>query len=485
VEISVRRLKYLKSLFDKLFQSFEKNPLMVHVIYEREMFVRNFFKKYQPLDLKEFMTFNLLIKELAKETNSDGNLLADQSNTAKLIEYFSKYVNLYDDHILLENDFYSMIANQPFDLSSLSMDDMLKSFKVIPNETYLPVLETYENNDIMRADEARRKIAEYERQYPLSMDFLPKNKVDRTPDEIIKEFYPTLNQLLCGLSRNTMFQETFCFESYRKLHIAPKKIMNLANAFPALKQGITKVAIDDFRIKSQKIFPGVRSKMLERSLVFSETNSNVFPLFVALGDCVYISHITSFLIYLLLHPVLYKQIFDQETQKRSHEFERQEVERKFRELGFDYLPNVKDRDKNPTLQIDGVATRQTSMYVVECKVWDLKPLYYHQWRQQDLERDLKGIVDGLSYEMKNGKRQSDRKVSLLHKIDFVKKNMKNMGFDPALHTEIQGLVVIRASPPIHDYKGVRVVSFKQLDALIGKGTTARASEGHINLQGAL
>ena len=431
-KISLRRLIYLDSLFTQYLQKFDKSSLIAHIVWEREKFARSFFETYQGFDLAKFLTFNVLIKRLMSRTSFTGQLLANEKNTADLIDRFSGYVSIYHDHISLKSGFYSMIGVKPFDLEKMSKEELLKNFKIVPNETYLPVLETFESNDILREEEAQRKIEEYKSQFQPAMS---QKKITYTPYEIIEKFYPTLNQLYCGLFRNTLFLRIFDF-SYLKGHVTPSKMMDFVNQFPLVESYPTVAEVNDFLRRLEKSFPGMRPKIPEKMFVFSEKNSQIFPLFVALENHVFISHRTSFIIYLLLHPILYKDRFDPETQRRSREFEKREVAEKFRRTGFNYFPDLQDKKKKPTLQIDGIATRGDTMYVIECKGWGIKPLYDLRERQQYLERDLKGIVDGREYTTKNGKLEIKKKVSLLDKVRFAKENMEIWGFDPALFPDV-------------------------------------------------
>jgi len=464
VDVFGRVLRYLNDLLKKHLQAFEKNRLILHVLWEREKFARSYFDTYQGFDLTKFMTLNVLIRQLMNETIFRGNLVADERNTAELVEHFTTYVRFADYHILLEGGFYSLSITEPFDSKNLSETELLKNVKIFPNETYLPVLETFENNDILRKKEAQGKIEEYrELAESERARILKRGKVAYTSDQIIEKWYPTLNQLYCGLHRNVKFRETFDLCNFKGF--SPQRIMEFVNQFPLINSVFTSSEVGDFLERLQRSFPGRRSKVLEKAFVFGETNSRIFPLFVRLGNLVYISHRTAFVVYLLLHPILYKERFDLETSRRSLEMERREAQENFEKAGFTYSPGLKDNPKKPRLEIDGIATRGATMYVVECKGWDLKPLYDHEWRQKDLERDLRGIVDGVKYERKDGQLKSERKVSLLEKVRFAEENMKIWSFDSESFSEVRGLIVIKASPPIQEYKGVKILPINQIPAL--------------------
>ena len=132
-KISLRRLMYLDSLFTQYLQKFDKNSLIAHIVWEREKFARSFFETYQGFDLAKFLTFNVLIKRLMSKTSFTGQLLANEKNTADLIDRFSGYVSIYHDHISLKSGFYSMIGVKPFDLEKMSKEELLKNFKIVPN----------------------------------------------------------------------------------------------------------------------------------------------------------------------------------------------------------------------------------------------------------------------------------------------------------------------------------------------------------------
>jgi hypothetical protein len=85
---------------------------------------------------------------------------------------------------------------------------------------------------------------------------------------------------------------------------------------------------------------------------------------------------------------LYKDLFNRETEKRSKQFEINEVRVRFEEIGWKYHINKTDK-KQPSLEIDGLATFERNIIVIECKGWQFYPYYEYQKRQSYLERDRK------------------------------------------------------------------------------------------------
>jgi hypothetical protein len=218
----------------------------------------------------------------------------------------------------------------------------------------------------------------------------------------------------------------------------------------------THTSVSEFLKKSEKHL-GMSQKRTRDLLLFYEKDHDKFPLFPLINGRVYISHRTTYLIYILLHAIVYKDLFDRETEKRSKEFEKNEVKIAFENMGWNYAPNKIDK-KKPSLEIDGIAVSQRQIIVVECKGWKLSPFYERENAQSYLERDIKGVVDGQKFT--SGKA---RKIpSLVEKIEFVRTNMAMWGYKPKDFDEVIGLIVTRSFPPISQYKGIQILSIKDI-----------------------
>ena len=160
-----------------------------------------------------------------------------------------------------------------------------------------------------------------------------------------------------------------------------------------------------------------------------------------------------------MHGIIYKDLFDRETERRSKEFEKAEVKKNFERIGWLYYTNKTDK-KNPSLEIDGLATYNKKMLVIECKGWQLYPLYESQKRQSYLTRDIKGIVEGKKF---TGEK-AIKVPSLVDKIEFVKKNMNIWGLNPADYDEVIGAIIMKSFPSISEYKGIKVLSIKEISS---------------------
>lgn len=150
-------------------------------------------------------------------------------------------------------------------------------------------------------------------------------------------------------------------------------------------------------------------------------------------------------------------------QKKEAEFERSEVKSAFEAIGWQYITSTTDK-KNATLEIDGIATYGRRLLVIECKGWKLRPFYEYPQSQAQLLRDIKGIVDGIKYTSLKPKKVT----SLLTKLEFVKKNMSKWGLNLEDFDDIDGLIILRNYPPILDYKGIQIISIRDIPKLAAK-----------------
>ena len=443
--ISGDRLSHREGVFFNYMRQFKKNRLIAHVVWEREKFSRGFFDDYQPLHMPQFLSYSLLIKRLMIE-HFDGSLDANENNTSDLVTGFSRYLDLLTDHIYLEEGFAELEAKEPFDVNSLSIDQKLSNFNTVYTENYLPLKCTFANNEIYPREEALRKAAEYREEW----ERIKKNPNATaqvtyvSPQDFIKQNYSILNSIHCGLLKNVLYAKTFDFENYKGILVQPAQVMEVANAFSLVRNIITVTALAEFQGRLAQVFKD-KADQARSVLLFSEDNAQAFPLFVLLEGRVFISHRTAYLIYLLLHPIILNDDYYEETVIRSKELETTRTKDAFENAGYKWIPSVTDK-KKAALQIDGLAGRNGTLFVVEVKGWGLTTFYEHRNKQEYLLRDLKGIVDGKKYRMKEGKLVGEDIPSLCEKIGYAKNNMHKHGFDPNVFKVVKGVIVIEDFP---------------------------------------
>ncbi|OGH05746.1 MAG: hypothetical protein A2W22_02350 [Candidatus Levybacteria bacterium RBG_16_35_11] len=431
------------ALIDLMKKNIDKNRLLVKLIWERERFARDFFEAYKEFDTTRFLTLNLLIFKLMRIT-FDGNRIPSNEEVEEIIDAFSEYIQMKNHFLLYKNEL----------AEALKVDDKIR---IIQNERYFPILSSYEDNLIM----SKMRIGETVEKYKKVFDFLTKSQparpVSYTPIEFVEHFYSMILQFYCTLLRNETFDEVFgLLSSYKELSITPGKLMDFVNSYQLYPEVETVTSLEEFVCNAEKHF-NMKKEDVEQILVFNEKNTCIFPIFISINDTVHISHRTSFLIYIFLHSIVYKDMFDAETEKRSKAFENEEVKKKFETINWTYFPNLKDK-KQPSIEIDGIATFKRKILVVECKGWTIRPFYEYAKIQGYLIRDIKGIVDGEKFTGEELKKIP----SLLEKVSFVRDNMSIWGLSPSDYDEINGIIVMRGSPPIKEYKGIQILSINNI-----------------------
>jgi len=457
IGISIERLTNLYNLFLRYVRQFKKTRLIAFIVWEREKYSRSYFENFEPFRLSMFVSFSYLIKCLMIE-DFDGNMEANEQNTPAIVELFSDYLGLLTEHIYLKEEFAELVATEPFEVSSLTMKDKQRKFLLIYNENYVPLLRTFANNEIYPEDEGKKKADDYREEWEkIRAGFEKKRKqVNYNPRSMITNSYPVVNALYCGLLKNVVFANTFDFSNYEGIVREPIQITELAKGYRAVRDRITITPVASFKDAIRQVF---KSKKVEAEsiLLFAANNTGTFPLFPLLEGNVFISHTTTFIIFLLLHPILLKNVYDDETKRRSKQLEIKKTKEAFERAGFRYLSNVTDR-KNSRLEIDGLAGKNGALLVVEVKGWGLTPFYEHKSKHEYLKRDLEGIVDGLKYTKKEGKKIP----SLLDKIQYISDNMEKHGFDPAKFKEVKGIIVIEDYPPMEEYRGVKIIGLQDI-----------------------
>jgi hypothetical protein len=398
-----------------------------------------------------FVSFSSLIKHITVE-NFNGNIDANDENTTDLVRLFSKYVQLLEDHIFLTEEFAQLVATETYDVAHLTMMDKLRKFIVIYDENYIPLIRTFANNEIYTEEEGRKKGESYRDEWDrlrTQLESTPKQHYE--PRNFIKTSYASLTAIYCGLLKNVIYASTFDFVNYVGIVREPIQIMELVNRFLAARDAMTVITLADFRQALKQIF-GSNWISAEPVLLFTPLNSGTFPLFVFLEGRVFISHTTTFLIFLLLHPILLKENYDKETARITKQLETGKAKQAFENAGFCYVPNVTDRPKNPHLEIDGLAGRNGILFVVEVKGRGLTKFYEHKNKHEELKRDLAGIVDGLKFSTRKGRLLSKKIPSLTEKIAYARENMQKHGFSPSEFATVKGVIVIKDFPPIENTK---------------------------------
>jgi len=199
-------------------------------------------------------------------------------------------------------------------------------------------------------------------------------------------------------------------------------------------------------------------------MVMTPDNKTIFPFFINIDNHLLISHNFIRLMGLFYYPFYYNDLFNKAIEKHSEYFEKELVPEKLEELGFKVIKDYKDK-KNASLQIDQIAWKGEKLFVIETKVWDLKPYFEHRRIHEHRERDLKGIVDGKKYSKINGKERVKNIPSLLNKINYVKSHLPKICDEHKSIKDIEGIIITKSHPIIKQYKGIRFLSFSDLGTI--------------------
>jgi len=460
IEISKSRLDYLDGLFIDAVRKFNKNNLIAHLIWEREKFSRSFIRQYQVFNISVFLSYSILIKRIMGESSFSGTIAANQKNTGELVEHFSKYIQFLTDHSHLQDGFAELKAKSDFRLETLSMSEKLSNFSIIVNEDIIPIYQTFANNQIYNETEAQRKYEEYSK----DLEAVERKPLALDPETYISRNYEVLNLFYCGMLRDEIWgKDVFDFANYQRARITPDQVTAVANIFQMPEKSPAIVDSGMFRVWLDRIFDNNLIE-IERLFVFCEENQSTFPLFVELEDRVLVPHATAYLVSRLLYPIVHKELFDAETERRSKELEMVRVVEAFSEAGYRYHSNLTDK-KQPSMQIDGIAMRNRELWVVEVKGWRTRRYFEHRKIQDWLARDLRGIIDGWKYSTIGGTQRREKKVSFLEKLDFVKRNMSIWGFRREDYDAVNGVIIIRDYPPMSEYEGVKIRSVNEVGSL--------------------
>lgn len=456
--ISDKRKKIMRSLWKKELDKIDQRSLLLHIFRHREFVARDFWKKPGLIDIDQLFSNTLFLKRVMQDGNPKGTVVIDSVQKAEpIIQLFTDTKRVETDFALIKSCYAIMLYEKDFDLNTLTDDDVLGNFTIVPTEDYIKLKKSYENYGLYTRDDAEKKFKEYANEY----EKIKQKKIKPasiTREQFIQKNYELISNLYMILLRNEVYAEAFDMRIFSELTNDPSNVMRFLAEFPRVDSALTEDDTDPFLNRCRKFFkkslPTVRKIML-----FEQENPSVFPLFLRIvwkRDSVFLSQAFTAIMYILLHAVITKDLFDEETSRRGKIFE-EKVKAKFEGLEFNYLPNVKDNPSNPTLEIDGIAIKDDYCFVIEDKNRRLPPIVESTDAKKIMIDDLKGIVDGYKRTTKNGQRITKQVKSLPDKIEFVKNNLKMLGLTSVSKDKVIGLIVTHDYPILSNYKGIKII----------------------------
>jgi len=451
-----------KGFYDVL-RTFNKKRLLVWLMGEREKVATNFLFDKPAIKLNDFLAINVLIKRVMKDGNDSGEKQADEENTKQLIDLFSFFIGVAERYHIIKEEFGYYSNKKEFDINNLDFETLMSNFRIFYSYKWRDIVKNFGSNLVMAESEGEKYFEKYRKEYEKIKKSPPKPE-HLSDEETISNLFPLFQSLLVSFTKNNLFAEAFDINYLKKANLSVTKLLNLVNSFKQQSGLMNMCSEEEFKTVLKKIFIGFREQIIYKNLVFSQENQEIFPLFVEIDKNIFTSINFTTVLSLYYYPIYHKSLFDAEIRKRGDYFEKQQVPTKFDSLGFKIHPPITDK-KKATLEIDCLAWRNDILYVVECKIWDIKPYFEHGRIHLHRERDLKGIVDGKSYTTRNDQLIEKEVPSLLEKIEFIKENLARFCSDHLQIKKIIGLIITKSYPPIKEYKEVKIKAYEEIESL--------------------
>lgn len=453
-----------------MVKELDKNGLIFWLLEERELLASYFLNKYPYINFNRLFALTDLLKKSFKVYNIKGSEKADYEKAMQLIDnYSSVSYQVVIKRYLIEEGYAHCVLKKPIDLqrikqSELFPNDLISSFSYYLDVDWISVDKSFELNMILSDEAMEKYLNEHKEEYD-KINNSPIEKIAYTPEQLIHNLYPTLKSLRDGLNMSTLFAEFFNIR-YLKEKKIPLEVFSTIEDCPINQLDIlmytSKTEFVRFIAEKLKDFS---QEEIYSSFVFSEDNQSIFPFLVEIEGNIFISPKFMYLMRLYYTSVYYDKLFKMETDNRSLQFEQVEIPNKLKDNGFKVQNNKKDRNKKNKLEIDSIARKENKIYVIETKMWDIGMRFIRRKTHLQRERDLKGIINGFKYTMKDGIIVIKKKPSFLMKIDYVKQNLKTLYPDHERINSVEGLIITRSYPPITEYKGVKIVSFEEISNL--------------------
>lgn len=456
-KISDRRVQIIRNLWKKDLQKIQQNSLLLHIFRHREFVARDFWKKLGLIDIDSLFSDTLFLKRVMDDGNPNGSIIIDSIKKAEpIIKLFNDTKRVETDAVLINSCYGQMYFENDFDLDNLTDDQILSNFSVLPTEEHIKLRKSYENYGLYTRDDAEKKFQQYAGEY----EKIKKEKIMPiflSREKFIQKNYEIISNLYLILLRNEVYSEVFEMRNLKNLTNDPSNIMSFFNQFPYVETALTEDDTEPFLNRCRKFFK--KSLPVTRKAILFEQGNSTFPLVLRVGwkrDSVFLSQAFTAIIFILLHAIITKNLFDEETNKRGKIFE-DSVKSEFEKLGFIVMTNVTDDSKNPTLEIDGIAVKENYCIVLEDKNRRLPPEVESTEARRIMISDLQGIVDGYKRTIKDGERIVKKVKSLLEKIEFVKNNLSKLNLNHISSNNVFGLVVTHDYPILSNYRGVHYV----------------------------
>ena len=484
-ELIKRQYQYLDNLFINHIKKFNKKSLIVWLLGYREEIASKFITENPFINLEEFLSLNIIIKRAMEIYNEDGSINANFENTKSIISFYLDIIRTKEMQFSIEEEFGYFVADEDFNLKDLDSINPSLNLKFVHNKDWMTVIESFNQAFIMPGESAGNFVKENKEEYEKNKIVSPEPR-EFAPKEVIHNAYYTLQSFKVGLTKNSLFAETFNFDHIQNKKVLIEIFQKLTEYFD-FEDGLLRVVyVEEFKQFLIKQFGELDQDKLYTDLVFSYNNQVTFPFFVELenntvttaegtvenNNFIFISKFFLRILGIFQYPFYYKKLFDNEKQLLSDQFEKIDVPKKFHENGFNVRVNIEKKD---LLQIDTIAWNNSTLYVIETKIWDVDNFFEHRRVHNYRERDLKGIVDGYKYT--NG--EPKEIPNLIDKINYVQSNFVEVlckyketqmfpdhdTIDNSIIKKTIGVIITKSYPLIKEYNGVKMLGLNEIKDL--------------------
>lgn len=465
-QISDFRIGILNRLFSRYINQINKYKLVVYLMFQREKIASEFFQGQthgiRPYDL---LAINILVKRVMQYGNPKGS--TDIEISEDFIDLFARFLQVCEENIFINEGvgFYTYKRNIPFE--NLTGAESLSNYWIVYREEWKYIMKSYGNELFMNQEAAEAYMKKYKKEYD-KIKTKPRTKTPYSPKDFIERAFPAVNSFHSILQKNVLFASMFNFEYLKDCDISLTDIHKIFGAFPTrdskLMFGAT---LEEF----DSVLDGLKldKNLIKTKMLMEDNNAEnkIFPFFTKVGDgkkeMILVTPNFFRVMFIAMHPVFHKEIFDSVKDRRGKSIEKGRAKEEFEKVGYTYIPNITDKKKR-TLEIDGVAYKDSFAYICEIKSWNIRPFFDQLKVHGETIRDLKGVVDGKKFTTKDGVLITIEKPSLHQKIEYIRNN-KIKHKIPDNVNDFRGIVVTSLVPIVKEYKGIKFVSIDELQKL--------------------
>ncbi len=458
--VSDFRIETLNRLFSGYLTQVKKSKLIAHLLNEREEIAcKFFFGESHNINPYQLLGISIMIQRVIRDGNSNG--VEDLGSVQELVSLFERFLKICEENILISEGvaFYTYKRLIPY--SELSREEALSNYKIVYREEWKSIFESYRDELFMSEADAKDYMEKYREEY----EKLAKNKktIRYSPETFITGGFPAINSLYSIFLKNVLFAQMFDLSSLKD-YFTLEQLASIFRPFDRLTEDSRlMVATTENELDTLLEKLKLDKNLVKKKLLVDDNNTKTFPFLVKVSDGkderILVTPKFFRILFILLHALFYKKLFDAERERRSKIIETVGAAEEFKKIGFDYKPNITDKKKS-TLEIDGVAFNDSKCYVCEVKFRTIKPFFEQLQVHRQIIRDLKGIVDGKKYTEDIPKDAPQ----LSKKIDYVIVNREQLGI-PKEVTDFSGLVITNFRPILKHYKGVKFIGFKEIQNL--------------------